>query len=69
MRSMIISIKSNFGNAPVQSALKIKHKSLSRFVVQTHLAIIVVLDDHSLEVRIFKKRNDCVVRISKTIAQ
>ena len=27
-----------------------KHQSLSRFVVQTHLATIVVLDDHSLEV-------------------
>ena len=67
---MIIAIKSCFGNTPVQSALKNKHQSLSRFVVQTLLATIVVLDDHSLGVRsFFKKRNYCVVRMSKNIAQ
>ena len=69
MRSMIISIKISFGNTPVQSALKNKHQSLSRFVVQTHLATIVVLDDHSLGVNRFKKRNYCVVRMSKNVAQ
>ena len=53
MRSMIISVKSSFGNTPVQSVLKKKNQSLSRFVVQTLLATIVLLDDHSLGVRRF----------------
>ena len=48
MRSMIISVKSSFDNTPVQSVLKKKNQSLSRFVVQTLLATIVLLDDHSL---------------------
>ena len=53
MRSMIKSVKSSFDNTPVQSVLKKKNQSLSRFVVQTHLATIVLLDDHSLGVRRF----------------
>ena len=53
MRSMIISIKSSFDNTPVQSVLKKKNQSLSRFVVQALLATIVLLDDHSLGVRRF----------------
>ena len=48
MRSMIISVKSSFYNTPVQSVL--------RFVVQTLLATIVLLDDHSLGVRSFKEK-------------
>ena len=52
---MIISIKSSFGNTPVQSVLKNKNQSLSRFVVQTLFATIVLLDDHSLGVRSFKE--------------
>ena len=53
MRSMIISVKSSFDNTPVQSVLKKKNQSLSRFVVQTLIATIVLLDDHSLGVRRF----------------
>ena len=66
---MIISIKSSFGNTPVQSALKNKHQSLSRFVVQTHLATIVVFDDHSLGVRSSKKRDCIVFNMSKNITK
>ena len=61
MRSMIISIKCSFGNTPVQSALKNKHQSLSRFVVQTHLVTIVVLDDHSLGVGSLEKKEITVL--------
>ena len=56
MRSMIISVKSSFDNTPVQSVLKNKNQFLSRFVVQTLLATIVLLDDHSLGVRSFKEK-------------
>ena len=57
MRSMIISFKSSFDNTPVQSVLKNKNQSLSRFVVQTLLVTIVLLDDHSLGgVRSFKEK-------------
>ena len=56
MRSMIITVKSSFHNTPVQSVLKNKNQSLSRFVVQTLLATIVLLDDHSLGVRSFKEK-------------
>ena len=56
MRSMIICVKSSFHNTPVQSVLKNKNQSLSRFVVQTLLATIVLLDDHSLGVRSFKEK-------------
>ena len=61
MRSMSVSIKSSFHNTPVQTVLKNKNQSLARFVVQTLLATIVVLDDHSLEVRNFKKRKEIAV--------
>ena len=61
MRSMILSVKSSFDNTPVQSVMKNKNQSLSRFVVQTFLATIVLLDDHSLGVRSFKeKRLPCI---------
>ena len=60
MRSMIISVKSSFDNTPVQSVLKNKNQSLSRFVVQTHLATIVLLDDHSLGVRRFIQKTSTV---------
>ena len=60
MKNLIISVKSGFNNTPVQSVLKNKNQSLSRFVVQTLLATIVLLDDHSLGVRSFKeKRLSC----------
>ena len=59
MRSMIICIKSSFDNTPVQSGLKNKNQSLSRFVVQTLLATIAVLDYHSLGVRSFRKKVLC----------
>ena len=55
MRSIIISVKSSFHNTPVQSARKNKNQSLSRFVVQTLLATIVLLD-HSMGARSFKEK-------------
>ena len=56
MRSIIISFKSSFDNTSVQSVLENKNQSLSRFVVQTLLVTIVLLDDHSLGVRSFKEK-------------
>ena len=65
MRSMIISVKSSFHNTPVQSVLKNKNQSLSRCVVQTLLATIVLLDDHSFGVRSLKstKSNELLSKI------
>ena len=55
-------------NTPVQSVLKNKNQSLSRFVVQTLLATIVLLDDYSLGVRSFKeKRLPCFQYEQKTL--
>ena len=55
MRSMIISVKSRFHNTPVQLVLKNKNQSLSKRVVQTLLATIVLLEDHIFGVRSFKE--------------
>ena len=70
MRSMIISVKISFHNTPVQSVLKNKNQSPSRFVMQTLLANIVLLDGHSFGVRRFIQKNKyCVFIMGKNVAQ
>ena len=53
---MILSVKSCFENLPVQSVLNNENQTQSRFVVQTLLPTIAVLDDHSLGVRSLKEK-------------
>ena len=44
-------------NISGQLALKTENRTLNRFLVQTYLTGIVVLDDHSQEMRCFQNKS------------